>query len=433
MPSPPLDAHELDPDEVEPRLRAARAQGRPAYPWPEVPIPAWRACLAELTRVVGVLLSEPATRVTLEVDDEDAPRCLTVAAFTSGLGPLLGHWLERGRLETTPLASEVLSRHLHHARARARVLRAMLVEALELLSAAGVEATVLKGAHTGAAYFPEPATRPSADVDLLVAPTAFDAAARCLSAAGWTAGAAQSRPRKADWRPPGSPLRPRSLYLVHEQDPRAVELHASLEQDFFGVACLGPRADAPRRPLPEAHPTSAALAPTELAVHLALHASRELHRIQVIRLVELALVLRAERLSGGLPVGAFAAALREIGGLAFALPALDLTEKLVRGSVEPDLLREARAAAPPRMRRYLAGQEPWTVQRLEGVSLRERLIWCRSGIDVARRLAHLALSANARGSSRPPLRGWLERASAVLRGRVQLRTSSARLRGGAGR
>jgi len=420
MPALPLDAYELDPTEVERRLRAARARGRPAYPWPEVPIPAWRACLGEIARVTGVLLSGPAARAVLEVDDDDGPRCLAVAAFTSGLGPLLGYWLEGGRLETTPLASEVLARHLRHARARARVLREMLVEALDLLAAAGVEATVLKGAHTGAAYFPEPATRPSADVDLLVATAAFDEAARCLSRAGWTAGAAQRRPRKADWRPPESPRRPRSLFLAHEQDPRAVELHASLEQDFFGVARLGPRADGTRRALPEVHPAAAALAPPALAVHLALHTSRELHHIQLIRLVELALVLRAERASGGLPEGAFASALSEVGGLAFALPALDLTEKLVGRSVEPDLLREARAAAPWRMLRYLAGQEPWTVQRLEGVSLRERFIWCANGIDVARRVAHLALSADARGSARPPLQAWRERASAVLRGRVRV-------------
>ena len=426
MPPLSLDAWDLSPDEVERRLAWARRQGRPGFPWPGVEVAAWRACLVELARVVRAVLrpdgdEAPALRTPAGV----GPEALGVAAYTSGLGPLLGLWIERGSLAADAADAELLALHLEHGRRRARALRAMLGEALDALSDAGVPVTVLKGAHTSVAYFPEPGARPAADVDLLVPPGTLEGAGRALAAAGWAPGARQSRPGKADWIPTGTSTLPRSLHLVHADDPRRVELHDSLARDFFGVRTVELDAAGALEPHPDVHPLVRVLAPPLLVAHLALHASQELHHVQMLRLLELAWVVEAERVAGRLDDGAVASVLARAGALRFALPALDLAEKLVPGSMEPALLDLARRDAPRRMTRYLERLLPATAQRLEGISLDERFIWCRGVRETGRRALSLLVPRRASGSARPPVRTVSDRLLGLTRGRVRVRTSPA--------
>src|SRR5690606_25676834 len=161
-----------------------------------------------------------------------------------------------------------------------------LTRALDTLARAGIPGTVLKSAHTARAYFPEPATRPAADLDLAVPAGEFVAAERALLHAGYTLQKRQPYPRQSTWIPPGAPTRLRSLALVHAEDPYTLDLHASLDRDFFGIRTVrfGPL-DAGTRPWPEMHPAARALTQPLLLAYLAVHASQGLHNLTLLRLV----------------------------------------------------------------------------------------------------------------------------------------------------
>ncbi len=416
----PFDALDLPAATIAARFRWARERGHPMYLWPEVPVAEWRAALDEVERVAAALLVQPthaplarptetaptlAGRAPLARSDETvsarvpgpvrlAPShgtlALSVAGYTSGLGPWLGHALEAGRLEAEGEAGALLRLHLEHARARARRLEAELGRALDALAGVGIPATALKGAHTAREYFPEPATRPAADIDLAVAEPDFATAERALERAGYTLRLRQPRPRQSTWVPRGAPTRPRSLALVHAEDPYTLDLHASLERDFFGVRTVrfGPL-DAVTRPWPELHPAARVLDQPLLLAFLAVHASQGLHNLTLLRLVETVLVARTDTDAGRLRWPDLVACLERADALRFAWPALALAERLAPGTVEPDALAALAAAATPRMRRVLAGLRPADAQRPERFTLDERLMWARGPVEHVRRALYM--------------------------------------------
>jgi hypothetical protein len=384
-------------------------------------VPAWRAWLLEFERIAPALAGLAAARTTLRPprNGEDL-EAFSVAAYTSGLGPLIGLRIEQGSFSAPADLADTAALHLLHGRRRAEVLRATRDEAVALLSRAEVPVTLLKGAHTSAVYFPEPGTRPAADVDLLVPSRSLATAGAAFAAAGWTPGTSQRRPAKHDWIPPGSPRLPRSLHLAHADDPRSVELHGSLARDFFGVATVDiGYGDRSLEAAPEIDPRVRVLRPTPLAAFLALHASQEVHHLQMVRLLELALVLRTEADRQRLETDRLADLLRAAAGLAFALPALDLTEKLIPGTVDHGLLEEARAIAPVRMLRRLDRLRPAAAQRIEGVTVADRLMWASGTRQTVRRVLDLLVPSRARGSARPPLETYGDRLFGLLRGRIR--------------
>lgn len=81
----------------------------------------------------------------------------------------------RERIDRLAAASEL----------RMGVLRRRLVESLEALEDAGVEAVVLKGGALAHTLYPDPGERPMKDLDLLVAPDAAEEARQALTSAGW--------------------------------------------------------------------------------------------------------------------------------------------------------------------------------------------------------------------------------------------------------
>jgi Uncharacterised nucleotidyltransferase len=106
------------------------------------------------------------------------------AGFRTGLAAALGAWSHDARVDLpadwAPWLAEqraaVAARHARFADARGHVLRA--------LDAAGVAAVPVKGAVFSAGAWPTPDARPMADLDLLVAPAARDAARHALVGAG---------------------------------------------------------------------------------------------------------------------------------------------------------------------------------------------------------------------------------------------------------
>ena len=413
-----VSAGTTTPVSVTDRLHWARRNGHPAYVWPDVPIAQWRSSLEAIEAVVArILISDPVppTPVPCLVPPLGADaRAVGIASFTSGTGPLLGRWVEEGRLQVPPDLADILAQHLAHGRRRAVRLRAMLHGALDALSAQGVHAIVLKGAHTGSVYFPEPGTRPAADIDLGVRPEQVAAASVAMSRLGYVPRVQHTRPHRCDWVMPGVGP-PTSLDLSHEENPVSIEVHAGLDRNY-GVRRLS------FSPYDASHTApwieyGVALVPTQplLFAYLAAHASEELHRIQLLRLIELVLVARRDFTSPA-HWSALRELVRTLEAGRFLYPAVALAARFVPGSIDAGTLAEMAADAPQRMRDVVARLQPATAQRLEGLSIAERFIWARGPIEIVKHAAYLLWPARSRSLGTI----YAERLWRVLRGRISL-------------
>lgn len=417
----PLDALDAPPERIAASFRWAREQGHPGYVWPDVPIADWRAALDTIERTATALLAARRRPPRLRTP-AGGTLALSVAAYTSGLGPWLGHAIETGALRADADAARLLALHLDHARRRATRLDAELAGALRVLAGAGILTTVLKSAHTAREFFPEPATRPAADIDLAVPAEDFAAAERALVNAGYTLLKRQPWPRQSTWLPPGAPTQLRSLALVHADDPYTLDLHASLDRDFFGIRTVrfGPL-DAVTRPWPAVHPSARVLSQPTLLAYLAVHASQGLHNLTLLRLLELVHVARADTATGALRWPELLACLERADALRFAWPALELAERFAPGTVDPDARAALAAAATPRMTRVLAGLRPAEAQRPERLSLEERLMWAHGPAEHLRRALYMIWPLWVGASPRELGRLYAERLRRLMRRTVSWR------------
>jgi hypothetical protein len=417
----PPDALDMPPEQIAARVRWARERGHPAYLWPDVPVARWRAALDAIERAASDLLAAEPRPARLAAPAGDL-LALSVAAYTSGLGPYLGHAVEAGHLEVDDDVAALLRIHLDHARRRARRLDAELTRAIDTLARAGIPPTVLKSAHTARAYFPEPATRPAADLDLAVPADEFATAERAVLDAGYTLQKRQPYPRQSTWIPPGAPTQLRSLALVHAEDPYTLDLHASLDRDFFGIRTVrfGPL-EGGTRPWPAVHPAARTLAQPLLLAYLAVHASQGLHNLTLLRLLEIVLVARADAAAGRLRWPELIACLERADALRFAYPALELAERLAPGTVDPDARAALAAAATPRMIRVLAGLRPAEAQRPEQLSLAERIMWARGPVEHLRRVLYMIWPRWIGASFGDLRRLYAERLRRLLRGMAEWR------------
>jgi hypothetical protein len=223
-----LAAVDLPRAEVERRFASARRRGQPNWLWPDVDIADWQDALTAIEGAIRGVLGGDTSPPLLDGPAE----ALGVACYTSGTGPLLGHWIAEGRLRASGEVEALLALHLCHNRLRMERLGREAAGLAAALDRAGVACTFLKGMHTAHAYFPDPAARPCADIDVLVAPEQEAAASRVLSELGYAAGRADRWPRQRTWRKTASPTTPASLSLVHSNDPWSVDLQTSLDRRY---------------------------------------------------------------------------------------------------------------------------------------------------------------------------------------------------------
>ncbi len=331
------------------------------------------SAMAELARVTSVLIGRPESSAAIEDGAADT-RAISIAAFTAGMGPLLGYWMETGRLAASDATAEALAAHLDHGRRRAERLRSELDVLLQRFDSEGVPITVLKGMHTASVYFPEPGTRPMADIDLLIQRDALPVIGRVLSDLGFTrVGLVRGR---ETWSAPG-PQVPLSLELTHCDNPWEVDLHLTLDRRMVrGVtASLDPVRPDDLCQWRVGPVQVRVLAQPLLAAHLALHASNHFEITSLLRLVELAQMLRADVERATLDWTALARRLQDSDAAAFAFPSLELVEKLVPGTLDPAFRARIRDEAPAAVRHFVDRTDPASAMQLFQRSIEAKLMW----------------------------------------------------------
>lgn len=385
-----LSTFDISPEEFRRRVDWARSQGCPRWLWPDISIERWRQAREVLTRVAGEVLIRERSNVVLDGD----PAALSLAAYTAGIGPLLGWWIDEGRIQASTEIAGVFDLHLRHNRLRMERMRSRAIEVLHAFDRRGIGATVLKGMHTAFAYFPDPSTRPSSDIDLLVRAGDADAANMLLQEAGFVR--TYRSTRETSWAAPGGRREPSSLLLSHADDLWTVDLHRSLDyqpRPTVSAARLD-LVDLPSgRSTWPAGPVGFALGQPLLLLHIATHASCPLDSLTPLRMIEMALIIRHDVVSGALQWDAFIDQARRAGALGIIFPALYYTDKLAPNLIPDDVLEACAIAAPKAVRRYLAEFTPATIQAIHRVSLRERLLWSEGWYAVARQVGHDLLPA----------------------------------------
>jgi Uncharacterised nucleotidyltransferase len=403
--------------ETSRRVAAFERTGNPAELWPGLTEHARVAAARELERVTRDVL---AGRTGVAIDDRFGAHALGVAGHTTGMGPVVGRWLEDGRVVARDDIAAVFARHIDHGRRRAARIESEVVPALDALAVANVPLIALKGAHTSRVYFEEPAMRRLSDVDLLVPPSRVDDAEAALRSAGFEPGGPAHRPYKRDWIGPGVDRRYYSVEYVDARTVWALELHASLDRVYNAgaVARLDPLRDRTSE-LRIAGRTLDALDPEVLFVYLACHCSQELESMRLLRVVELVRVIRAEREAQRFDWSRVTTLLGETGAAPFVYPACSLVEDLAPGTIDGHVLDAARAASTWSALRAVPRLAP------AGGSLDERgilrqLMWTRGPAAIVQRVFRTLWPASI---TRPDhvIPGWRARVRRLRTGLLTFR------------
>ena len=387
--------------------------------WPDVTAGELRTAHGQIRAVTEVMLGRAAERPSIPTADERQSRALGIAGFMSGMGPLLGWWIEQRRVDAPPGARDVLAHQLDHGRRRSALLQDELVRIVQVMRAEGVDPIALKGLHTGAVYFPDRATRPSADIDLLVLPAERARAVTGLTRAGLVESRRTKYAARSEWIPTGAARQIHSLELDHADDPWSVDLHTGLDRWYFRGL---------RRGLGEAPPLDAAtvticgddvrtLAQPYLAAFLAMHASYELVKVRLVRLVELVLVIRKDVDQGRLSWAEFTALLSHTETARFVYPALALVEELVPGIVPGTLLERMARAATDRTKRVIAAVQAADMAPLTHRSLDAKLMWASGPREMLLNVSELILPSDD-GMPLGPLQLQWQRLRALWRGQA---------------
>lgn len=402
--------------------RFARTQD-PSELWPGVTESARLAAAHELARAVREVLTG---RAGVQLDSTGAHDCrvLSVAAHTTGVGPLLARWIHEGRLDAAPDVRDALAWQLAHARRRAARMEREVLPAFDALLAAGVVPTVLKGFYTARAWFEEPGVRRMSDVDVLVDEQEVDRAEAALRSAGFRALGPRLRPYKQDWIGAGVDERSFSVEASDERSKWVLELHARLDRSFHPGAVA--RLDGERRDTVSfnvaGRPLRALAAPA-LLVTLACHCSEELGASRLLRLVEIVRLVRLEHESGRLTWNDVLGIFDRTGSACYAYPAFALAEDLAPGTIDARVLhrcaRESTWAARHTVRRLSpAGGS------IEVLGVMRQVMWMRSPLAVLHRVMRLVAPSS---QGRPgPLPGWRVRWRQARAGLLSLRAPDER-------
>jgi hypothetical protein len=358
---------------VQARMEHARRNGYAGWLWPDVALEDWRAAVEEIARITRDVLRGEAHAVLRDCD----PLTASVAGYTSGMGALLGYWVDTGAVRTSAALAEVFRLHLSHNRARMTMLAATAQDIVQRLDRAGAAPVVVKGMHTAFAYFSDPAARTLSDVDLYVPMESMGAAEEMFASAGYRRIPRLRAPYACDWVPAGRRTEPRTLAYVHQDDPWFFDVQGSLNRRLLtGRQVKLDALFAQSRTSPwTLSPCGRVLQQPLLAIHLAAHISQILLSATLQRVVELILVIRKDEASGALDWDDFLAGAEKIGGGRLIYPALVFCEQLAPGTVPARILEACRADAPRNLRQVVGSLSVGAAQPLGRHSFRERFMW----------------------------------------------------------
>jgi hypothetical protein len=412
------------PDEVSRRLAEFHRTQDPATLWPGLDEARRVAAARAIESVVRRVLSGDRA-VPLDPDSAHSAYALGVAGHTTGMGPALGRWIERGLITASVAPAALFAEHVITGRNRAARIEREVLPAIDALLARNITPVVLKGFHTGRTYFDEPGVRPMADVDLLVAPSEVAAAEDALQSVGFRPNSEALRPYKRDWLGPGVEDR---VYSVERSDPRSkwtLELHASLDRIYHpGVVARLDGERARTLPFDVAGRPLLVLAPALLVVYLASHSSQELDSMRLIRIYELVTVIRAERASGRLDWNEVIAMFERTDAARFTYPALTLAEDLAPQTVDARVLAMAHDASTAAARHTVPRLAPAGGSVDDRAVLRQ-MMWTRGVVGVLQRFLRLFWPAAFDRPGDVP-RGWAVRLRRLRRGILSFRAPDER-------
>ncbi len=224
-----------------------------------------RAGDPDAERAAELLLTRPPRPLAGE------PACdwmsLLEGALRHGLVSRLLAALPADRRGLPPAFEPRLRREVAGLRVRAALLSAALDEVLRALARRGIRTVPLKGPVLAERLYPDPALRPSSDLDLLVADADFDRAAAALEELGY----ALDRGWSAAYQ-----RRHHHHVSLHRPPGPTVELHYRAVSGF-GTFLPGEELIARAHPFATATGAPAlVLSPEDELLHLCLHAAGHL-------------------------------------------------------------------------------------------------------------------------------------------------------------
>lgn len=358
--------------DVGQRFEDATRAGHPDWLWFEVSEARWAEAVASIETVLREMLTVGRSDYKLF----DDPVALSIACYTSGTGPLLGSWIEQGKLTTTVAAAEILRIHLDHNRARMARLTELASKAVDALAAGGANPIVMKGMHTAHHYFDEPGQRIASDIDLLLRPDELPAAAEILTALGYERKKGAFRQRS--WAMPGIAERPVTLTYVHRDDPWSIDLHESVTRKLAGGSRMAD-IDA-LLPIVALEPWHASrngvvFPPPLLLAHILMHASCSFESLTLQRQYEVSLVIRQNGGSEEFDWPAFTRLCDHANLWPFLYPALYCADHLSPNLIPHPILVRSRKAAPPTVRKLIETHSAASAHSVDRWSWTERYMW----------------------------------------------------------
>ena len=419
--TPPPDLPGETTSDVAQRLANWRRTGDPASLWPNVRSDQLTMAHSLIARTTSAVLRGTARKPTLGEAGSCHRDAIGIAAFVSGMGPLLGYWIEAELIDADEEISGLLHLHLQHSRERVARINTAFLRLLEALNDRGLAPIVFKGIYTSRSYFPEPATRPIADIDLLVEAEQRTRAAEALRATGFVELGVDT-PGQTAWRLPSASESVHSLQLEHRNNPWAVDLHTTIDKRYFRGcwASFGPHPFRSANAWNVDGLSARVFGQPLLTAHLAQHATYTIHELRLVRLVELILVTRRDIAEGTLEWDSLAAFLRETGTTRFVYPALELAERITPGLIEPAFRHALAAASTRRMRRVIDHIAASGMHMAGRGTVSERFVWARGPWEVTKNFTDFIWPPARSASERWRKYGkWLRMA---MRGRLAMRS-----------
>ena len=381
------NAREIGVDVIRQRLDAFRSSTDFDDLWPDVNEGLRHAAHRQIFAVTRCVLNDTAEDRHLPAGDEGEIRALGIAGYASGMGPLLGYWIETGAITADPPVAALLGEHLAHGRSRADEIFRHCIRLFGALGEREVVPTLMKGVYTSRRFFPEPGVRPMADLDLLIRPSERSAAEEALESLGFLE-TATSR-GQASWSPPGGSNTVQSLELDHRSNPWSVDLHTSIDRSLTGGfwARMGQVPFEALCPWDIDGHTVRVFAQPLLLVHLAVHAATNIHELQLVGLVEMALVIREGVKSGDLQWDSALDLINELGVARFAHPTLELTERLVPGILDPSFRAQGLSMTAGRVGRVIDQRISSGLSMGGRRSADEIIVWARGPLEFLKAVA----------------------------------------------